>query len=317
MKKVTAVLIGAGQRGMDAYGSYATRHPDELQFVAVAEPDSERREKFCSIHGIEKGKSFCSWEDLLQEPKMADALLVCTQDRMHYEPVIKALEKGYHVLCEKPLSPVPEECIMMSETARKRGKVLSVCHVLRYTPFFSKIKELLDKGCIGRLISIQHNENVGYWHYAHSFVRGNWRNSEDSSPMILAKSCHDMDIMLWLAGADCRSISSYGSLTHFKSENAPEGAPYRCMDGCPVQNECPYYAPRLYLTENTSWPTSVISADTGIEARTKALREGPYGRCVYRCDNNVVDHQVVAIEFKNDVTAVFTMSAFTNKISGQ
>ena len=198
------------------------------------------------------------------------------------------------------------------ETARKRGKVLSVCHVLRYTPFFSKIKELLDKGCIGRLISIQHNENVGYWHYAHSFVRGNWRNSEDSSPMILAKSCHDMDIMLWLAGADCRSISSYGSLTHFKSENAPEGAPYRCMDGCPVQNECPYYAPRLYLTENTSWPTSVISADTGIEARTKALREGPYGRCVYRCDNNVVDHQVVAIEFKNDVTAVFTMSAFTN-----
>jgi predicted dehydrogenase len=150
---------------------------------------------------------------------------------------------------------------------------------------------------------------------AHSFVRGNWRNSDKSSPMILQKSCHDMDILRWLIGADCSNISSFGELTYFKAENAPEGAPLMCLDGCKHKNECAYYAPKFYLTEDTDWPTSAISNDHSYEARVKALKEGPYGRCVYHCDNNVVDHQVVSMEFTNGVTAAFTMCAFTNEIS--
>lgn len=315
MKRVTAALIGAGARGMDAYGRYALEHPHDIAFVAVAEPDPERREKFKNLHGISDDMCFESWKQLLEQPRLADAALVCTQDRMHFQPALEALEKGYHLLLEKPMSIDPLECIAVGEAAGKSGKTALVCHVLRYTPFFRSIKELLDDGRIGRLISIQHNENVGYYHQAHSYVRGNWRNSDVSSPMILAKSCHDMDILLWLAGSECTRISSFGSLTHFRSENAPDGAPDRCLDGCPAEAACPYYAPRLYLTPSTDWPASVISVDTSLEARERALREGPYGRCVYKCDNNVVDHQVASIEFANEVTAVFTMCAFTPEIS--
>ncbi len=313
MKQVTAVLVGAGQRGGHAYARYALNHPDELRFVAVAEPDDERRQIFKEQHKIADDMCFSSWEQLVNKPKLADAMLICTQDRMHFYPTINALEKGYHVLLEKPMSPDPKECITMGEYATKYDRVFTICHVLRYSPFFGTIKKLLDCERIGKLISIQHNENVGYWHQAHSFVRGSWRNSKESSPMILAKCCHDMDILLWLAGAECTYISSFGSLSHFKMENAPAGAPKRCLDGCPVAAECQYYAPRQYLGENTDWPTASISNDLSIEARTKALKEGPYGRCVYHCDNNVVDHQVVNIEFANSVTAAFTMSAFTNE----
>lgn len=314
MKKVTLAVIGAGQRGVN-YGSYASRYPHEVQIVAVADPNARRRERFQSLHGIADTHCFASWEDLLARPGLADAVLICTQDVMHFEPAMRALQAGYHVLLEKPMSPRPEECIKMGAYAAETDRIFAICHVLRYTNFFATLKQLLDEGSIGRLVSIQHNENVAFWHYAHSYVRGNWRNTAASSPMILAKSCHDMDILLWLAGAECRSISSFGSLTHFKSENAPEGAPLRCLDGCPAADTCPFYAPRVYLTGETGWPASTISDDVSREALTKALEEGPYGRCVYHCDNDVVDHQVVNIEFANQVTAAFTMCAFTNDVS--
>lgn len=300
---------------MLAYGTYALKKPDEIEFVAVAEPNLERREQFRRLHHIPEEMCFSDWSELLDQPRIADAALICTQDTMHVEPSLKALEAGYHVMLEKPMAVEPELCIALGEQAQKYDRVFIICHVLRYTPFFKTIKGLLDDGRIGKLISIQHNENVGHLHQAHSYVRGNWRNSEQSSPMILAKSCHDMDIMLWLAGADCVKLSSFGSLTHFKEENAPEHAPARCMDGCPVQHECPYYAPAIYLTDNLSWPTNVISHDLTYEARVEALMNGLYGRCVYRCDNNVVDHQVVNMEFSNEVTAAFTMCAFTHEIN--
>ncbi|OCT10922.1 oxidoreductase [Paenibacillus pectinilyticus] len=307
---VTIALIGAGLRGVN-YTGYALEHPDELQVVAVAEPNRQRSHKFKRMHGISDEMCFDSWEDLLAKPKLADAVLICTQDNMHYEPTIKALEAGYHVLLEKPMSPDKMECIRMGERSQQYGRVFSICHVLRYTNFFQTIKSLLNEGVIGRLMSIQHNENVAHWHQAHSFVRGNWRKAAESSPMILAKSCHDLDIILWLAGAECTHVSSFGSLSHFKKENAPEGAPLRCLDGCPVSDQCPYYAPKVYLTDNIEWPTSAISDNLSLEARTKALQEGPYGKCVYHCDNDVVDHQIVNLEFANEVTAAFTMSAFT------
>lgn len=315
MKKLTAILIGAGARGMDAYADYALRHHDEIKFVAVAEPDKERLEKFKKLHGIKDENCFESWEQILDKPKMADVALICTQDRMHFKPTMKAMELGYDVLLEKPMASDPSDCVKLGEYAKKNGRILSICYVLRYTPFFTEMKRLLDEGRIGKLVSIQHNENVGYWHMAHSFVRGNWRNSNETSPMILQKSSHDMDIMRWLADSDCTRISSFGNLMHFKAENAPEGAPMRCLDGCKHHDTCPYYTPKLYLTENTDWPTSAISNDHSYDARVKALEEGPYGRCVYHCDNNVVDHQVVNLEFANGVTAAFTMCAFTNEIS--
>uniref|UniRef100_UPI00272BC54C Gfo/Idh/MocA family protein n=1 Tax=Vallitalea guaymasensis TaxID=1185412 RepID=UPI00272BC54C len=215
MEKVTLTLLGAGQRGMGAYAPYALEYPDEVEFVAVAETDEERRNKFKELHKIKEENCFTTWEELLEKPKMSDAILICTMDDMHYEPTMKALEKGYHVLLEKPMSNNPLECVEMGDYAKKNNRVFSICHVLRYTPFFSTIKEILDEGRIGDIISIQHIENVAYWHQAHSFVRGNWRNSEETSPMILQKSCHDMDIFSWLVGSKCTNISSFGSLTHF------------------------------------------------------------------------------------------------------
>ena len=315
MAAITLALLGAGNRGADAYGHYAFRHPEEFRFIAVAEPHEDRREAFAVTHGIPAEHTFATWEDLLARPRLADALIVATQDRMHFAPAMAALALGYHLLLEKPMSPVPGECLTLAEEAGRRGQILLVSHVLRYTPFFATIRRLLDEGHLGRIIAIQHNENVGYWHMAHSYVRGNWRRAEDASPMILAKSCHDLDILLWLADAECTRVASFGSLVHFRAENAPLGATKRCLDDCSAEPACPFSARRIYLGANTGWPVSIISQDTSLEARTEALRTGPYGRCVYACDNDVVDHQTVALEFGNGATAAFTMCGLTHEIS--
>ncbi len=314
MKKVTAVVIGAGARGR-VYADYAQKHPDELELVAVAEPDEQRLERYFRDNNIPPKGCFKSWEELLKQPKLADAALVCTMDRMHFKPCMAAIEKGYDVLLEKPMSNNPQECVQMERAADQKGVILAVCHVLRYTPFYFKIKQLIEAGELGNVEALQQTEQVSYWHQAHSFVRGNWRNSNETAPMILAKCCHDLDIIAWLINADCTHISSFGSLSHFKAENAPKGAPVRCTDGCPESANCPYYAPKLYLTDNTSWPTDTICVDMSLEARKKALREGPYGRCVYHCDNNVVDHQTVDMQFANGAVANLIMTAFASRMT--
>lgn len=314
MKKIKAALIGAGQRGMDSYAVYALKHPNELEFVAVAEPDEDRRNKFAKLHDIYSDMVFESWEELLDRPKLCEALLICTQDSMHYEPTMKALDAGYDILLEKPMSNRLEECVDMADKADEKNRLLMICHVLRYTKVFNKLKQILDSGVIGDIVSIQHNENVGFFHQAHSFVRGNWRKSKETSPMILAKSCHDMDILNYLIGKRCLSISSYGSLKLFKEENAPAGVPDRCTDGCPEEDKCPFNA--LGYLENRQYRDvfrKVVSDDTSEKAVIEALKTGPYGRCVYKCDNDVVDHQVVNMLYEEGITAVFTMCAFTNQ----
>lgn len=316
MKQLTSILIGAGLRGGYVYSGYALDHPDELRIVAVAEPDSRRREELAKKHQIPEELQFHSYEELLEKDKMADCAMVCTQDQMHYEPVVKAMEKGYHVLCEKPMSTDKEEIIKMGQLADKYNRILSVCHVLRYSPFFVKLKSLLEEHKIGQLLSIQHIEEVGYWHQAHSFVRGNWRNAEESSPMILQKCCHDMDILLWLADSRCSKISSFGDLTYFKEEKAPADAPLYCMDGCQHRDDCPYYAPRFYLEHPKAEEDGLVYAvtsNTDPKNVLQALEKGPYGRCVFHCDNTVVDHQSVNIEFENKVTVSFLMTAFTDQ----
>lgn len=311
---ITAVLIGAGQRGAQVYAEYALTHPNELRIVAVAESDAARREAFARRHQIERGFVFDDWKPLLEKGKIADCAMICTQDRMHTEPVKQALKSGYHVMCEKPMSPSARDCIEMGKLAKKYDRTLTICHVLRYSPFFTKLKEVIDSAVIGDIISIQHIECVGYWHQAHSFVRGNWRNSEEASPMILQKSCHDMDILAWLVGKPCMAVSSFGSLKHFREEEAPEGAGYNCLLDCAVEESCPYSAKKIYC-DDEEWYSETIRKVVALEgtadAVAEALKTGPYGRCVYRCDNNVVDHQVVNLQFEGGITVSFTMCAFT------
>jgi len=308
---IEAALLGAGGRGMFAYASYALVRPDEIKFVAVAEPDLEKRERFAREHGIAPDRVFENWGQLLSHPQLCQALFVCTQDADHYVPTMKALDVGYDIILEKPMSTSPSESLEIARKAERLGRKLSVCHTMRYSNYFSKLKSLLDSGAIGRIVTIQWTENVGYWHQAHSFVRGNWRNTAESSPMLLAKCCHDMDMLQHLVGGEVERVSSFGGLTFFKPENAPEGATKRCTDGCKVEHECPFSAIKWYYNTKDEWPQSIVSLTPTLEARAKALREGPYGRCVFHCDNDVVDHQVVNLAFDNEVTVSFTMTAFS------
>ena len=310
MQPKTAVLIGAGARGAMAYAAYALENPHELKIVGVAEPQDERRILFQKAHDLDNAYAFSSWEQLFSLGKIADIAMICTQDRDHFQPTMSALELGYHVLLEKPMSPDPNECIEMEEAARKYNRQLTVCHVLRYTPFWSKIRAIIAEGTIGDVASIQLNENVEVMHMAHSFVRGNWKNKAASSPMILQKSCHDLDIIHFIMDKKCVRISSYGSLMHFKEENAPEDAPNRCLDGCPVALDCPFHAGRYYLGKGKSWARH-FTLDESNEGIIQALQQTDYGKCVYRSDNDVVDHQVVNMEFGNGATATFSMCGFT------
>lgn len=314
MSKIRVGLIGAGQRGKDIYGNYALINPEHIEFVAVAEPNEIKRKEFSEKHNIKPEYQFESWEQLLEKDKFCDAVVIATPDRTHFEPAKLALKKGYHILLEKPMSSIPEEVMKLGIIAKENNKVFMICHVLRYTPFFNTIKKIIDSGEIGDIMSIQHNENIGYFHFGHSFVRGNWRNSNLSSSLMLQKSCHDMDILLWLVGSPCRKIASFGELSYFKKERKPEGAGDRCVE-CSIESKCPYSAVKLYYNNVGRWPTTAIVEIQTIDEVKKAVAKGPYGRCVYNCDNNVVDHQSTILEFENNVTATFNLSAFTNQVN--
>jgi predicted dehydrogenase len=311
---VSMALVGAGQRGTFAYGPYARKAPNELRFVAVAEPQPDRRSRFAALHGIPPERQFSSWEDLLDGPRLADAVLVATPDRLHHAPAVGALEAGYDVLVEKPMATKQSDLNDLVATADRTGRLLQVCHVLRYTPFFQTLHEVLASGRLGDIVSVSHRENFIYWHMAHSFVRGNWSRAEDAAPMILAKACHDFDIISWNLADPVVSLQSFGSLLHFRVENAPIGAPPRCTDGCPAATQCPFDATRLYLNDRlTGWPVHVISNDLSPAGRLTALRDGPYGRCVYRCDNDVVDHQVVAMGLTSGATVSLTVQGHSHE----
>lgn len=306
----SALVLGAGSRGR-AYADYALKCPQELSIVAVAEPDEARRETFARRYGVPASGCFSSWQDALDAGRIADAVFICTLDDMHTLPALRAMELGYDILLEKPMSSREDECRLIVEKAEETGVRMSVCHVLRYTPFFRTVKKCIDDGLVGDVAVVDLRENVCFWHQAHSFVRGNWRSSVLTSSMILQKSCHDMDILLYLLGVHCLRLSSFGSLGHFRPENAPHGSALRCLD-CKVAAQCPYDAARVYLGDNVGWPVDVIGDDLSLEGRRKALQTGPYGRCVYHCDNDVVDRQTVNLEFEGGVLATFTMTGFTS-----
>jgi len=314
MGAVTLSVVGAGHRGADAYGDYCLRFPDHATVVAVAEPDPVRREQFARQHHIAAENQFASWEELLARPRLSDGLVIATPDRVRAGPVVTGARQGYALLVEKPFAPTEEELDAMSAAVTESGAFVGVAHVLRYTKFYRAVKQLIDDGAIGRLVHIDQTEDIGYWHFAHSYVRGNWARSEDSTPMLLAKSCHDLDLLTWLIDEPAVSVSSSGSLTHFTADHAPAGAPQRCTDGCPAASTCPFYAPRLYierLRSHDTWPVTAITSDTSPQGRLTALQTGPYGRCVYRSDNTQVDHQVVTIAFDSGALATLRVGAFT------
>ncbi len=313
MKKIKLIIVGAGSRGT-GYAEYATEHPEQATIVGVAEPRAEYRKHLAEKHNIPPENLFNDWQELAEQPKLADAVIIATPDAEHTAPAIAFAKKGYHILLEKPMSASEAECKQVTDTATEAGIVFAVCHVLRYTAFTRTLKKLLDDGLIGDIVSLQALEPVGYWHQAHSFVRGNWGNEAESSSMLLAKCCHDLDWISHIMDTPCTAVHSFGSLKHFRKEEQPEGAADRCVD-CAVEPDCPYSAKKIYsgfLKKGLKgWPLDVLTSDVSEENIAEALRTGPYGRCVYACDNDVVDHQVVNMQFDGGQTASLTMTAFT------
>ncbi|KAL1021319.1 hypothetical protein UPYG_G00011730 [Umbra pygmaea] len=316
---VEVIIVGAGSRGV-TYSRFATFHPERMRVVGVADPSIFAREKLQREHKVADHNIFTDWHDIVEREKFADAVFICTPDRHHKDPAVALAKKGYHILLEKPMATTAEDCSEIVRTSIESGVMLAVCHALRYDPVIHKIKVLLDSGVVGDVAHIQHFEPVGFFHFAHSFVRGNWRNEAESSFALLAKSCHDIDLIHhWAGGRSCLKVSSFGALNHFCKENKPQGAADRCLD-CSVETSCPYSASKIYLDRvkqgYVDWPVSVICSSSlpDIESVTEALKSGPYGRCVYQCDNDVCTNQVVNMEFEGGLTAAFTMVAFTEEI---
>ncbi len=315
---VTFAICGFGDRG-STYASMQKLFPDKMKVVAVADLNPAKVQKAKELYDIPEENCFSSGEEMLEQEKLADVMVVSTMDRQHVGHAIPALKKGYHIMMEKPISPELSKCREILEVAKDCPGKIIVCHVLRYTTFYNTLKDLISGGRIGDVVSICANENVGYWHQAHSFVRGNWRNSQETSPMILQKSCHDMDILTWLLGKKCKAVSSFGGIQLFKKECAPEGSTPYCLGGCKAKENCVFDAEKIYITSPKTgrathadnWITSVLSVENTVESTYEALKNGPYGRCVYQCDNNVVDHQQTNLLMEDGSTISFTMCAFT------
>ena len=316
MKTYSVLVIGAGCRG-GMYADLMAAHPDKFRVVGVADPVQGRREAVARRLNIPEDRCFASWEEALSRSKLADIAVIATGDNEHYHPALKAIELGYDLLLEKPVAQTPTECAAIAHAAEQNGVRVLVCHVLRYTHFYKAIKQLLMDGTLGEVQSVIAVEAVGNVHQSHSYVRGNWHSETESTPMLLAKCCHDLDILQWLLDKPCKRVQSFGSLTHFTPANAPTGAPTRCIDGCPAADTCPYNAVKLYYDDkDNDWFRCACTRDiathnipTDDEVMT-ALRTTDYGLCVYHANNDVVDHQVVNMEFADGATVSFSMNAF-------
>ncbi|KAF5321373.1 hypothetical protein D9619_000766 [Psilocybe cf. subviscida] len=326
---VTLAVVGCGQRGK-AYSRYALEFPDKCKVIAIAEPRPKTQRNFANIHKVDKTLVFDTWQDLLAASadtigtigkRLADAVIIAVQDELHAEVATAFAKQEYHILCEKPMATTIEDCLKMETAIKDTGKVFGMGHVMRYSPYSQEITQIIQSGALGELINIVQVEPVGHYHFAHSYVRGNWNQEASSSFALMTKCCHDIDLIChWFLPAVPVKISSFGSLKHFRKSAKPEAAgnATRCLE-CPIEKECPYSAKRIYLDPvyqgNTHWPAStIVDGIPDIENITSALKDGPYGRCVYESPNDVCDNQVVNIEFSNGSTASFTMVAFTSQI---
>ena len=322
MKKTVSV-IGLGNRGTEYMGFLKAFHSSRVEIYALCDIRQQALDDIAPRFSVPEERRFLSAEDFFSRGMLSDALIIATQDRSHCEITKRAIQTGYKlILLEKPVSAVKEEYEGLRDLAREHGALLIVCHVLRYSNYYRRIKEIIAGGEIGDLVSVNHTENVGYFHFAHSFVRGNWRNESGSAPSLLAKCCHDLDLIAWFADAPCVSVSSVGSLRYFCKENAPAGAAPFCMGGCAAKKTCPYDAERLYIKDPFYKAKFIKYMKRTLTGKAKnkksdienALKTGAYGRCVFGCDNDVCDHQFVTMTFENGVTAVLSMNAFSEKM---
>lgn len=319
----TISVIGLGNRGTEYMGFIKAFHSKKAKIVALCDISQQALDDFAPAYKIPKDKQFLSSKDFFSKGVLSDALIIATQDASHYEIAKDALNTGYkYILLEKPVSGNESEYKELRDLAEEKGALLIICHVLRYSNYYSRIKKIISSGQIGDIVSINHTENVGYFHFAHSFVRGNWRDEFTSTPSILAKCCHDLDLISWFVDSPCTSVSSVGSVRFFNKENAPEGSTDFCMGGCRVKKNCPYDAEALYITDpfykakfiKYMGRTLTGKAKNSKEDIINAVRYGDYGRCVFHCDNNVCDNQTVTMNFQNGAVAVLNMNGFSNKM---
>jgi predicted dehydrogenase len=310
-QRFTFAILGAGGQG-SMFSRWIREHSDCARVVAVADPDPVRRKRVADDHKLGNDAQYERWEELLAKPKLADVVVNTTMDRMHLPSSVKALSLGYHMILEKPMATSLADCIAIDRARREFKRIVAIDHCMRYTAIYQELKRLVDSGVIGELVSFDQLEAVEHLHQSHSFVRGNWGNESRSTFMLLAKSCHDVDILAHLTGKPCLRVSSFGSLKYFNKEHAPKGAPQFCTDGCPAEATCAYSSLKVYATQNGSWiPGHAGFTQTNFEERLEALRHSRFDRCVFQTDNDVVDHQVVAFEFEGGITGTFTMTAFT------
>lgn len=312
-KPVKAILIGAGNRG-NIYADYALSNPHELNIVAVADVSAVRNGRFARKHSIDAKHRFYAWENVFKKEKFADAVIIAMPDNMHAAPCLEALRRGYDVLLEKPIAQTEEECRQILAMAKATGRIVGVCHVLRYSPYFRQLKQIIDSKTIGDIISVQHLEPIGFVHMTHSYVRGNWHNSKKTSPIILAKSCHDTDILRWLINEPVEYIQCFGGLNLFKLQNAPAGSTERCTDGCAVESSCPFSALQIYYRDRKRGYVFDLPEDSRKAGKLilKKLKTTNYGRCVYRMDNDQPEHLTINMQFNKNITAAFSMEGLTS-----
>lgn len=307
-----AVIVGAGSRGNKVFAELMATHDTGFQVAGVVEPDAVRRAAFVTRYAVPVNRTFVSVEQFLAAERFADIVFICTPDQTHFAICRDLSECGYRIVLEKPVATTLPECLELLEIQRRCGNEIFVAHGLRYAPFFQRVKDIITGGELGEVRYVHLSENVGHWHFAHSYVRGPWRRTDQAAPIVLTKTSHDLDLLQWLVDQPVTAVTSHGSLSYFRKEKAPPGATARCVD-CPLQGSCLYSATRFYLDERPEWPYDVVlgGAAGSREARYEAIANGPYGHCVWLNDNDVCDTQLVLLEYASGIYASFEMLAHT------
>jgi predicted dehydrogenase len=308
-REIRIAVVGAGMRGA-ALARQAAHCSAKV--VAVAEPEVARRSSFAQEFSLPGSAVFASWEALCGREDLCDAAIIATMDHQHTAPALACLRQGWHLLLEKPLADSLEACRAIEAAQREAGVVLSVCHTLRYLESYRTLKKIVDEGTLGKLIHIEHMEAIGHDRFIHNYVRGRWSREEQNTFLLLHKCCHDIDLISWLVGEPCLRVVSFGSLSHFTPHDAPEGSGARCAVDCRISDDCRYSAQRLYVDGDlNAWPARDVCFTHTREAHQNAIRSGPFGTCVWRSGNDVVDHQTVLMEFAGGATSTCTLSGYS------
>lgn len=309
---ITVSLLGAGNRGLDTYAAIIRRELDDVKFICCVDADPDRLSQFQKRFEVPEEALYRSADEFFAKPRQSELLIIATHDTSHYVLAKKALERGYDLILEKPAALRVEELLELEELSDKLGRIVIVSHVLRYHKMWQLIKNTIDEGKLGKIVTISHHENIGHYHYAHSYARGSWRRKETSGPLVLTKSSHDIDLLYYLVGSRVKRVASFGSLSYFRPGNAPEGHGERC-ESCTVRKDCRYEGERMYTSFGGFYPLFTKNIYTR-EAVKAGLSSTDYGRCIYTMDNDVVDHQSSILEFENGVSVTFNLNAFTRRM---